>query len=92
MVGWTFLTNHAQVLLCIAHNNRATARQIATKVGITDRAVQRIIDNLEAEGYISRTRSGRNNLYTIHGDHQLRHVAQENRTVRDLLYALGAEV
>lgn len=88
MVGWTFLTNHAQVLLCIAGNQRATAKEMAQAVGVTERAVQRIIDNLEAEGYISRFRDGRKNRYEIHRERPLRHPAQAGRTVGDLLAAL----
>jgi predicted ArsR family transcriptional regulator len=88
MVGWTFLTNHAQVLLCIAINQRATAKEMAQVVGVTERAVQRIIDNLEAEGYISRFRDGRKNRYEIHREQPLRHPAQAGRTVGALLAAL----
>ncbi len=89
MSGWKFLTNHAQVLICIAGNRRATAKQIAKTVGVTERAVQRIIDNLEAEGYISRARDGRNNYYTVYGERTLRHAAQQGVTVCDLLTAFG---
>ena len=88
MAGWTFLTNHAQVLLCIAKHNRATAKEIAATVGVTERAVQRILDNLEVEGYIGRFRDGRKNRYEIHGDRPWRHPAQQGCTVRDLLALL----
>ncbi len=85
MSEWTFLTNHAQVLLCIAHNGRLTAREIAATVGITERAVQRILDDLEEVGYISRFRDGRKNRYEIHPELPMRHPAQRGRAIRDLL-------
>ncbi|GAB4200728.1 MAG: hypothetical protein OHK0022_22100 [Roseiflexaceae bacterium] len=72
MQGWTFLTNHAQVFLCVAANQRSTARQIAAKVGITERAVQRILDDLEESGYITRFREGRSNHYEIHPEQPMR--------------------
>lgn len=85
MAGWTFLTNHAQVLLAIARDSRPTAKEIATQVGITERAVQRILDDLEEAGYISRYRDGRRNRYEVHLDCPMRHPAQQGRTVRELL-------
>ncbi len=89
MSEWTFLTNHAQVLLCIARNPRMTAREIATAVQITERAVQRIIKDLEDADYISRTREGRNNLYRVHGDRALRHPQQQALSLGALLEVLG---
>ena len=88
MSTWTFLTNHAQVLICVAHNQRMTAREIAATVGITERAVQRILDDLETTGYLSHTRDGRQNLYTIHADQPMRHPAQQRYSVRELLNLL----
>jgi DNA-binding Lrp family transcriptional regulator len=87
-VQWTFLTNHAQVFLCIAQNDHITAREIATIVGITERAVQRILDDLEHDGYIQRFREGRSNRYSISLDMPLRHPAQHGQPVRDLLAVL----
>lgn len=88
MSDWTFLTNHAQVLLCVARNSRLTAREIAATVGITERAVQRILDDLEQAGYISRFRDGRQNRYEIHPELPMRHPAQRGLAVRDLLAVL----
>jgi len=85
---WTFLTNHAQVFLCIAQNEHITAREIATIVGITERTVQRILDDLEQEDYIQRFREGRSNRYHISLDMPLRHPAQHGQPVRDLLALL----
>lgn len=89
MAHWTFLTNHAQVLLAIAGDNRLTAREIAAAIGITERAVQRILDDLENAGYLSRYRDGRNNRYEIHPDVPMRHPAQQGRAVHDLLALLS---
>lgn len=90
MSEWTFLTNHAQVLLCVVRsgNGRLTAREIAEIVGITERAVQRILDDLENAGYISRFRDGRKNRYEIHPELPMRHPAQRGRAIKDLLELL----
>jgi predicted ArsR family transcriptional regulator len=63
--GWTFLTRHAQVLLCIAEDPGIRLRDIGARVGVTERAAHRIVGELEAAGYISRERRGRRNHYTI---------------------------
>jgi DNA-binding Lrp family transcriptional regulator len=63
---WLFLTNQARVLLYIARNPSSTARRIAQAVGITERATQRLIRDLDEAGYISRQRVGRNNQYVVH--------------------------
>lgn len=89
MSSWTFLTNHAQVLLCIANSRSITAREIAAQVGITERAVQRILRDLHDGGYISHTREGRQNRYEIHVDRPMRHPAQQGIAVRELLDLLG---
>lgn len=89
MATWTFLTNHAQVMLCIARNSQLTAREIAASVGITERAVQRILDDLEEAGYISRTRDGRKNRYAIHDELPMRHPAQHGFAIRELLELLA---
>jgi len=87
--NWTFLTNYAQVLLSIARNQSATAREIATHVGITERAVQRILRDLHDAGYVSHSREGRQNRYEIHADIPMRHPAQQGRSVRELIDVLG---
>lgn len=89
MSKWTFLTNHAQVLLCIARNPRITAKEIAATVGITERAVQRLLHDLEEADYISRFREGRQNYYEIHPDRPMRHPAQHGHAVRELLDLLA---
>ncbi|MEI7643002.1 MAG: winged helix-turn-helix domain-containing protein [Chloroflexales bacterium] len=86
---WTFLTNHAQVLLCIARSQRMTAKEIAEVVGITERAVQRLIRDLGESGYIMRVRVGRQNRYVINTDQPLRHPAQEGRPISELIDLLA---
>ncbi|MDQ6820564.1 MAG: MarR family winged helix-turn-helix transcriptional regulator [Actinomycetota bacterium] len=66
--SWTFLTNHAQVLVCIAHDPGVRLREIGERVGITERAAHRIVVELAAAGYITRQRNGRRNQYTINVD------------------------
>jgi DNA-binding IclR family transcriptional regulator len=65
---WTFLTNHAQVLVCIANDPRMRLREIAERIGITERAVHRIVVELGEAGYMTRERKGRRNHYTIRAD------------------------
>lgn len=69
---WTFLTNHARVLLCIAKDDQARIREIAASTNITERAVQRIIAELERDGYLRHRRAGRRNVYEIVGDMPMR--------------------
>ena len=82
---WTFLSNHAHVLLCIAAEPEALLREVAERVGITERAVQRIVADLERAGYLSRVREGRRNRYELHADLPLRHPVEAHREVRDLI-------
>ena len=72
-VIWTFLTNHAHVLLCIAKDQQIRVKDIAISVGITERAVQSIINDLIAAGFIESRREGRRNIYTLYPEKQLRH-------------------
>ena len=83
--GWTFLSNHAHVLLCIAEEPEARLREVAHRVGITERAVQRIVADLEEGGYLSRSREGRRNRYELHLDRPFRHSVASHREVRVLL-------
>src|SRR5438270_12789738 len=70
-VNWTFLTNHAQVLLCIADDPGIRLREIGERIGITERATHRIVVELEASGYVRRRREGRRNRYTIRAQRRL---------------------
>lgn len=82
--GWTFLTNHSHVLLCIAEDTSVRSRDIATRVGITERAVQRIVTELCDAGYVTKVRQGRRNRYTLHLDRPLRHPVEGHSTVSKL--------
>lgn len=83
--GWTFLTNHARVLATIADNRNVRIRDIAAHCRLTERAVQKIIFDLEDEGYLSHTREGRANTYEIEPSKVLRHPAEAGLTVASLL-------
>jgi predicted transcriptional regulator len=85
MPNWNFLTNHAHVLLCVWEDPEARVRDIATRVGITERAVQRILQELESEQYLQRERVGRRNRYRVRGDRPLRHPVEDHRPVSVLL-------
>ena len=85
---WTFLTNHAHVLLCIAQDSGTRLRDVAEKVGITERAAQRIVADLESEGYITTERVGRRNRYIVHHELPLRHPLEQHRSVGLLLKLL----
>lgn len=82
---WTFLTNHAHVLLSVANDPDARVRDIAQLVGITERGVQRILTELEEGGYISRVHHGRRNSYEIHANLPLRHPSERHQQVSALL-------
>ena len=82
---WTFLTNHAHVLLCLSQNPSKRIRDIATEVGITERWVQRIIVELEVDGYLERIRDGRRNVYKVCSRKPLRHNVEKHRQVHDLI-------
>jgi hypothetical protein len=83
--SWTFLSNHAYVLICIAGEPEIRMRDVAARVGITERAVQRIVAELEQGGYLTITREGRRNRYTVNADLPLRHTVDSHRTIANLL-------
>lgn len=86
---WTFLTNHAQVLLCLAENPDIRLRDVAEQVGITERATQRILAELVESGYVKTERVGRRNRYTVDRQHAMRHSAQLGHEIGALLEALS---
>jgi DNA-binding MarR family transcriptional regulator len=90
-VGWTFLTNHAQVLLCISRDPGVRLRDVAAEVGITERAVQRIVRELVEAGFVERRRVGRRNHYEVNRTAEMRHRAQAGRDVGALLDLLELE-
>jgi DNA-binding MarR family transcriptional regulator len=89
--GWTFVTNHTQVLLCIARDPDIRLRDIADRVGITERAAQRIVADLVAAGYVERQRQGRRNRYSVNPEMRMRHSAQDGHDIGELLDLLGGE-
>jgi len=82
---WTFLSNHAHVLLCLAQDPDARLRDVALSVGITERAVQKIVSDLEQAGALVRERAGRRNSYRLNLDVPLRHALESHKTVGTLL-------
>jgi DNA-binding MarR family transcriptional regulator len=87
---WRFVTNHTQVLLCIARDGDARLRDVAEKVGITERAAQRIVADLVEAGFVERKRIGRRNHYSIDRSAKMRHPAQVNQEIGELLDLLGS--
>lgn len=85
---WTFLSNHAHVLICLAQDPETRLRDVATRVGITERAVQKIVMELEEAGVVTRQKEGRRNHYTLHTDRPLRHPIESHRSIRHLLDAV----
>ena len=91
MADWTFLTNHAHVLLCVSQDPGMRLRDIAEAVGITERAAQRIIAELVTDGYLTRERDGRRNRYQLYPELPLRHPLERNHQIGELLTTLGSD-
>ena len=87
--SWTFLSNHGHVLVALAGDSQSRMRDVAAKVGITERAVQMIVRDLEEAGYVVRERVGRRNRYTVVHQNRFRHPLEEHVRVGDFL-ALAA--
>lgn len=88
MGEWTFLTNHAQVLVCIARDPDTRLRHIAERVGLTERATHRIVCDLIDGGYLTRHRLGRRSFYEVHADAPLRDPMAGDSDFADLFRAL----
>ena len=88
MTEWTFLTNHARVLLCIARDPNVRIRDIADCAGITERAAHEIVSHLCEDGYISKNRNGARNVYEVHAELSLRGTVERDHEVRELLAPL----
>lgn len=82
---WTFLSNHGHVLVCLARDPEARLRDVALAVGITERAVQKIVSDLEEAGVVERVREGRRNRYRLFLDQPLRHPIEAHRSIGALL-------
>ncbi len=88
---WTFLSNHAHVLIGISRDPSSRMRDLAADIGISERAVQKIVADLEAEHLLKRHREGRRNVYELHLDQPLRHPSEAHHTVRELVDLLLAD-
>ena len=91
MADWTFLTNHAHVMVCLRRDPTARMRDVAAAVGITERAAQRIVSELEEAGYLEREREGRRNRYTLNMKLPLRHPLEGAHSSGELLDLLADE-
>ena len=89
MSKWSFITNHALVLGVIAKHPHPTGRDIGNTVGITERAIHKIINDLEVAGYITKVKAGRRNEYIIHPDVPLKEKVRGDAAARELLMMLG---
>jgi predicted ArsR family transcriptional regulator len=89
--SWTFLTNHAHVLLAIAAEPEIRIRDIASEVGITERAAHRIVADLEEAGYLQVSKVGRRNEYVVLKEMPLRHPAEQHHRIGELLKVLAHE-
>ena len=87
---WTFLTNHSHVLVCLREDSELRIRDIAERVGITERATQRIVAELTESGYLEKEREGRRNRYRVIDDRPLRHPLERSHTIGDLLTAVAS--
>ncbi len=87
--SWRFLSNHAQVLICIVRDPEVRLRDVALAVGITERAVQRIVADLVASGHIQSERIGRRNHYVVNREVAMRHPAQTDHEIGELLDLLA---
>ena len=91
MSNWTIFSNHGHVLFCLARDTEARLRDVATDVGITERAVQKIVRDLQDGGMISITKSGRRNCYRIHRKQRLRHELERDCKLRDLIRVVNQD-
>lgn len=82
---WNFLSSHAHTLICLAENPRARGRDMAERIGITERAAMRIVKHLEEAGVVTRQKEGRRNRYVIHGQKHLQHPLEAHQRVGALL-------
>ncbi|MFY2861900.1 helix-turn-helix transcriptional regulator [Mycobacterium sp. THU-M104] len=86
---WTFLTNHGHVLLCVSNGEPLTARELALRIGITERSVQAILTDLTTEGYLIKSKVGRRNVYELNPQGKLRHPLEASHSVGELVAALS---
>jgi len=89
MAKWGFISNHGLVLLYVSRNPQCTMREMASALGVTERSIQRILEDLEAEGYVTWQRTGKGNIYEINRTRELKHELTKDSLVGDLLHLLG---
>ena len=89
MKNWNFITNHGLVLLYVSRNPQCTMREIAAAIGITERSVQRLLKELEVEGYVTWQGTGKGNIYEINHTRELKHDLTRDSIVGDLLDLLA---
>lgn len=87
--GWSFLTNHTHILVCLARDPQMTVRNLSLSVGVTERSVQRILSELEEAGVVKRSKEGRRNHYEVNLDFRLRHPLESDCTLRELLNTIS---
>lgn len=90
--GWTFLSNHGHVMVCLARDPDARLRDVAEQVGITERAVQGIVADLVRDGYVDKERLGRRNHYEVHAELPMRHPLESDHLLGGLLEAIATPV
>jgi len=88
---WTFLTNHSHVLILLHEDPELVLREVAARVGITERAVQRIVHDLESGGFVERERVGRRNRYRVLLNERLRHPIESHLPIGDLLKLISTK-
>ena len=89
--GWTFFSNNAHVLVCLTHTPQPTTREMAHQVGITERAVQRIVKRLVEADVLKIEKVGRRNLYELYLDQQLRHPLESHKTIGEFIRLIDSE-
>lgn len=88
---WTFFTNYTHVLVSLDRNPDISIRQMALDIGITERAVQRILSDLCAAGVLEKAKVGRKNSYSIHQEHPLHHPLEGHRSIGQILAVISKE-
>jgi len=88
---WTFFSSNAHVLVCLTHTPQPTTREIANQVGITERAVQRIVKRLVEAGVMKVEKQGRRNCYELDLDQQLRHPLESHKTIGEFIRLIDSE-
>ena len=88
MKKWNFITNHGLVLLYISHNPQCTMREMAAALGVTEKSIQRALEDLSSEGYVTWQRAGKGNIYEINHTQGLKHELTRDLVVGDLLNLL----